>query len=286
MQKLLKNAALTAALAAAALSGNNALADEVSSIRNAKPMETMYVAGNVLNGHDIKNTTYAEPLLLDADTMRYINLTDFYDEPRPILAKYKEDAGYPVEVDINIDDKHHQILDDFMDSDANTVLSRDDIKEFLVLREVSKEFCLMYETGEELLNMAGSYDSLENENKGLLHKNETIVNGTALVLFAKSEMKDNPVIGTRKVNTLISLLGNLENELSSSPDVLKEIGVDVTLSYLDQKNGEPGEHLQENNIRRIANILTWDHKDVGKQYHAELVAKENAGSNMVATMSF
>ena len=283
MNNIIKNAALVALLATSV--AGESLADEITSMENAKTIETLYSKGNVLNGHEVGNTTYDEPLLLDAETLEYINLTDFYDNPRPILAHYKEDVGYPEQVDLHIDERHHQMVDTFMNDDKNTSLSRDDIKNFMVLKEVAKHFCVMYETGEELLSMAGSYEDMDPYNKGILHKNETIVNATALVLFAKSELSDNPVKGTEKIKTLTTLLGDLKNEHSSSYEALVDVGIDLSLSYISERD-KPGNSLQEENARRIANIISKDYKDVGKQYHAKLVAKELADPELVASRNF
>lgn len=283
MKNIIKNSALTALIAISSI--NSSLAEEIKSMESAKTIETLYSQGNVLNGHEVGKASYIEPLLLDAETMQYRNLTDFYDNPRPILAHYKEDVGYPEQVDLNITDETDRLVDTFMENEANNSLSRDDLKNFMVLKEVAKHFCIMYETGQEMLEIAGSYDDMEPYDKGILHKNETIVNATALVLFAKSELNDNPIKGTEKIKTLTFLLGQLENEHSSSAEALKEVGIELSLAYIGDK-GLPNNSLQEANARRITNIVSKNYKDVGKQYYAKLVAEEKANPEYVATLTF
>lgn len=284
MNRFIKNSAIVAILAT---SSGLAFSQEVGSMESATESHILFSKGDVLSAQN--NTSainnYIEPLFVDAQTNDYINATDLYDRPRTIVGVYNEEIGYPknisVHISADIDSQSRRMLE----TNPNDVLTVDDVKLFMVLREISKDFSLTYSTSNEIQRSAENFVELDNRDKAFIYQNETEVNCTALVLFSRHALSRDSEQGLLKLNAISKFLGTEKQHLKSSYKAMKDTIINLVINH--NSSADKAQQRLSTNVRDLTRAIAFEYKDEQKEYFAQLDNNELHDSDeMIAKLNF
>ena len=284
MNRFLKNAAIVALLATPS---GPAFSQEVESMENATETHILFSKGDVLSAQNnmSSNSNYVEPLFVDAETNDYINATDLYDAPRNIVGIYNEEIGYPKNISIEITDDIKAQSQRMLEASPEDTLTPDDVKLFMVLREISKEFSLTYPTSKEILNSAENFVNLDNRDKAFIYQNETEVNCTALVLFSRHALSKDSENGLLKLNAISKSLGSETNHLKSSQEAMSDTIINLVINH--NSSADKSQQKLSRNVRDLTRAIAFEYKDEQKEYYTLLNNNEVQDSDeMIAKLNF
>lgn len=267
MNRFLKNAAIVALLATPS---GPAFSQELESMENATETHVLFSKGDVLSAQNnaSSNNNYVEPLFVDAQTNDYINATDLYDAPRNIVGVYNEEIGYPKNISIGITNDIKAQSQRMLEITPDDTLTADDVKLFMVLREISKEFSLTYPTSKEILNSAENYVNLDNRDKAFIYQNETEVNCTALVLFSRHALSKDSEKGLLKLNAISKVLGSEKQHLKSSQEAMNDTIINLVINH--NSSADKSQQKLSRNVRDLTRAIAFEYKDEQKEYYALL----------------
>ncbi len=267
MNRFLKNAAIVALLATPS---GPAFSQELESMENATETHVLFSKGDVLSAQNnaSSNNNYVEPLFVDAQTNDYINATDLYDAPRNIVGVYNEEIGYPKNISIEITNDIKAQSQRMLEITPDDTLTADDVKLFMVLREISKEFSLTYPTSKEILNSAENYVNLDNRDKAFIYQNETEVNCTALVLFSRHALSKDSEKGLLKLNAISKVLGSEKQHLKSSQEAMNDTIINLVINH--NSSADKSQQKLSRNVRDLTRAIAFEYKDEQKEYYALL----------------
>ena len=284
MNRFLKNAAIVALLATPS---GPAFSQEVESMENATETHILFSKGDVLSAQNntSSNSNYVEPLFVDAETNDYINATDLYDAPRNIVGIYNEEIGYPKNISIEITDDIKAQSQRMLETSPEDTLTPDDVKLFMVLREISKEFSLTYPTSKEILNSAENFVNLDNRDKAFIYQTETEVNCTALVLFSRHALSKDSENGLLKLNAISKSLGSETNHLKSSQEAMSDTIINLVINH--NSSADKSQQKLSRNVRDLTRAIAFEYKDEQKEYYTLLNNNEVQDSDeMIAKLNF
>ena len=284
MNRFLKNAAIVALLATPS---GPAFSQELESMENATETHVLFSKGDVLSAQNnaSSNNNYVEPLFVDAQTNDYINATDLYDAPRNIVGVYNEEIGYPKNISIGITNDIKAQSQRMLEITPDDTLTADDVKLFMVLREISKEFSLTYPTSKEILNSAENYVNLDNRDKAFIYQNETEVNCTALVLFSRHALSKDSEKGLLKLNAISKVLGSEKQHLKSSQEAMNDTIINLVINH--NSSADKSQQKLSRNVRDLTRAIAFEYKDEQKEYYALLNNGEMQDSDeMFAKLNF
>tara|TARA_Y100001970_G_scaffold294338_1_gene450970 strand:+ start:594 stop:1448 length:855 start_codon:yes stop_codon:yes gene_type:complete len=284
MNRFLKNAAIVALLATPS---GPAFSQELESMENATETHVLFSKGDVLSAQNnaSSNNNYVEPLFVDAQTNDYINATDLYDAPRNIVGVYNEEIGYPKNISIEITNDIKAQSQRMLEITPDDTLTADDVKLFMVLREISKEFSLTYPTSKEILNSAENYVNLDNRDKAFIYQNETEVNCTALVLFSRHALSKDSEKGLLKLNAISKVLGSEKQHLKSSQEAMNDTIINLVINH--NSSADKSQQKLSRNVRDLTRAIAFEYKDEQKEYYALLNNGEMQDSDeMFAKLNF
>lgn len=267
MNRFLKNAAIVALLATPS---GPAFSQELESMENATETHVLFSKGDVLSAQNnaSSNNNYVEPLFVDAQTNDYINATDLYDAPRNIVGVYNEEIGYPKNISIEITNDIKAQSQRMLEITPDDTLTADDVKLFMVLREISKEFSLTYPTSKEILNSAENFVNLDNRDKAFIYQNETEVNCTALVLFSRHALSKDSEKGLLKLNAISKVLGSEKQHLKSSQEAMNDTIINLVINH--NSSADKSQQKLSRNVRDLTRAIAFEYKDEQKEYYALL----------------
>jgi|TARA_B100000700_G_C15036326_1_gene853000 hypothetical protein len=267
MNRFLKNAAIVALLATPS---GPAFSQELESMENATETHVLFSKGDVLSAQNnaSSNNNYVEPLFVDAQTNDYINATDLYDAPRNIVGVYNEEIGYPKNISIGITNDIKAQSQRMLEITPDDTLTADDVKLFMVLREISKEFSLTYPTSKEILNSAENFVNLDNRDKAFIYQNETEVNCTALVLFSRHALSKDSEKGLLKLNAISKVLGSEKQHLKSSQEAMNDTIINLVINH--NSSADKSQQKLSRNVRDLTRAIAFEYKDEQKEYYALL----------------
>ncbi len=267
MNRFLKNAAIVALLATPS---GPAFSQELESMENATETHVLFSKGDVLSAQNnaSSNNNYVEPLFVDAQTNDYINATDLYDAPRNIVGVYNEEIGYPKNISIGITNDIKAQSQRMLEITPDDTLTADDVKLFMVLREISKEFSLTYQTSKEILNSAENFVNLDNRDKAFIYQNETEVNCTALVLFSRHALSKDSEKGLLKLNAISKVLGSEKQHLKSSQEAMNDTIINLVINH--NSSADKSQQKLSRNVRDLTRAIAFEYKDEQKEYYALL----------------
>ena len=284
MNRFLKNAAIVALLATPS---GPAFSQELESMENATETHVLFSKGDVLSAQNnaSSNNNYVEPLFVDAQTNDYINATDLYDAPRNIVGVYNEEIGYPKNISIEITNDIKAQSQRMLEITPDDTLTADDVKLFMVLREISKEFSLTYPTSKEILNSAEKFVNLDNRDKAFIYQNETEVNCTALVLFSRHALSKDSEKGLLKLNAISKVLGSEKQHLKSSQEAMNDTIINLVINH--NSSADKSQQKLSRNVRDLTRAIAFEYKDEQKEYYALLNNGEMQDSDeMFAKLNF
>tara|TARA_Y100001938_G_scaffold78868_1_gene108912 strand:+ start:592 stop:1446 length:855 start_codon:yes stop_codon:yes gene_type:complete len=284
MNRFLKNAAIVALLATPS---GPAFSQELESMENATETHVLFSKGDVLSAQNnaSSNNNYVEPLFVDAQTNDYINATDLYDAPRNIVGVYNEEIGYPKNISIEITNDIKAQSQRMLEITPDDTLTADDVKLFMVLREISKEFSLTYPTSKEILNSAENFVNLDNRDKAFIYQNETEVNCTALVLFSRHALSKDSEKGLLKLNAISKVLGSEKQHLKSSQEAMNDTIINLVINH--NSSADKSQQKLSRNVRDLTRAIAFEYKDEQKEYYALLNNGEMQDSDeMFAKLNF
>lgn len=284
MNRFLKNAAIVALLATPS---GPAFSQELESMENATETHVLFSKGDVLSAQTnaSSNNNYVEPLFVDAQTNDYINATDLYDAPRKIVGVYNEEIGYPKNISIEITNDTKAQSKRMLDITPEDTLTADDVKLFMVLREISKEFSLTYPTSKEILNSAENFVNLDNRDKAFIYQNETEVNCTALVLFSRHALSKDSEKGLLKLNAISKILGSEKQHLKSSQEAMNDTIINLVINH--NSSADKSQQKLSRNVRDLTRAIAFEYKDEQKEYYTLLNNGEMQDSDeMIAKLNF
>ncbi|WP_338853921.1 hypothetical protein WE348_20050 (plasmid) [Alteromonas macleodii] len=284
MNRFLKNAAIVALLATPS---GPAFSQELESMENATETHVLFSKGDVLSAQNnaSSNNNYVEPLFVDAQTNDYINATDLYDAPRNIVGVYNEEIGYPKNISIEITNDIKSQSQRMLEITPDDTLTADDVKLFMVLREISKEFSLTYPTSKEILNSAENFVNLDNRDKAFIYQNETEVNCTALVLFSRHALSKDSEKGLLKLNAISKVLGDEKQHLKSSQEAMNDTIINLIINH--NSSADKSQQKLSRNVRDLTRAIAFEYKDEQKEYYALLNNGEMQDSDeMFAKLNF
>ena len=267
MNRFLENAAIVALLATPS---GPAFSQELESMENATETHVLFSKGDVLSAQNnaSSNNNYVEPLFVDAQTNDYINATDLYDAPRNIVGVYNEEIGYPKNISIGITNDIKAQSQRMLEITPDDTLTADDVKLFMVLREISKEFSLTYPTSKEILNSAENFVNLDNRDKAFIYQNETEVNCTALVLFSRHALSKDSEKGLLKLNAISKVLGSEKQHLKSSQEAMNDTIINLVINH--NSSADKSQQKLSRNVRDLTRAIAFEYKDEQKEYYALL----------------
>ena len=267
MNRFLKNAAIVALLATPS---GPAFSQELESMENATETHVLFSKGDVLSAQNnaSSNNNYVEPLFVDAQTNDYINATDLYDAPRNIVGVYNEEIGYPKNISIEMTNDIKAQSQRMLEITPDDTLTADDVKLFMVLREISKEFSLTYPTSKEILNSAENFVNLDNRDKAFIYQNETEVNCTALVLFSRHALSKDSEKGLLKLNAISKVLGSEKQHLKSSQEAMNDTIINLVINH--NSSADKSQQKLSRNVRDLTRAIAFEYKDEQKEYYALL----------------